>query len=46
MDQLKIRTDGIYLNGQKLKSVQAIKTKSMAEDNRTTVYIKLFAKLV
>ena len=28
MNELKIREDGIYLNDQKLKGVQAIKTKS------------------
>ena len=27
MDELKIRGDGIYLNNQKLKGVQAIKQK-------------------
>ncbi len=27
MNELKIREDGIYLNDQKLKDVQAIKTK-------------------
>ena len=46
MDELKIRGDGIYLNGQKLKGVQAIKTKSTAESNHATVYLKLLAKLV
>lgn len=46
MNELKIREDGIYLNNQKLKGVQAIKTKRTAESNHTTVYLKLLAKLV
>lgn len=46
MNELKIRKDGIYLNGQKLKGVQAIKTKSMAECNHATVYLKFIAKLI
>jgi|GEM_PF-5067698 hypothetical protein len=28
MNELKIRKDGVYLNNQKLKGVQAIKTKA------------------
>ena len=46
MDELKIRGDGIYLNGQKVKGVQAIKTKSTAENNHATVYLKFIAKLI
>lgn len=46
MDELKIREDGIYLNNQKLKCVQVIKTKSTAESNHSTIYLKLIAKLV
>ena len=46
MNELKIRKDGVYLNNQKLKGVQAIKTKSTAENNHATVYLKLLAKLV
>jgi len=45
MDELKIRGDGIYLNNQKLKGVQAIKTKRTAESNYDTVYLTLLAKL-
>lgn len=32
MNELKIREDGIYLNNQKLKGVQAIKTKARPKD--------------
>ena len=46
MEELKIREDGIYLNNQKLKGVQAIKTKSTAENNHATVYLKFIAKLI
>lgn len=46
MNELKIRKDGIYLNNQKLKGVQAIKTKSTAESNHATIYLKYTAKLV
>ena len=46
MNELKIREDGIYLNNQKLKGVQAIKTKSTAESNHATVYLKFIAKLI
>ena len=46
MDELKTREDGIYLNDQKLKGVQAVKTKSTAESNHATVYLKFIAKLV
>ena len=46
MEELKIREDGIYLNNQKLKGVQAIKTKSTAESNHATVYLKFIAKLI
>lgn len=46
MDELKIREDGIYLNNQKLKGVQAIKTKSTAESNHATIFLKLVAKLI
>ena len=46
MDEVKIREDGIYLNDQKLKGVQAIKTKSTAESNHATVYLKFIAKLI
>ena len=46
MDELKIREDGIYLNNQKLKGVQVIKTKSTAESHYATIYLKLIAKLV
>lgn len=46
MNELKIREDGIYLNNQKLKGVQAIKTKSMVECNHATVYLKIVAKLI
>lgn len=46
MDQLKIRSGALCLNGQKLNSVQAFKIKSTAENNHATVYIKLSAKLV
>ena len=46
MEEIKIREDGIYLNDHKLKGVQAIKTKSTAESNHATVYLKLLAKLV
>lgn len=46
MDELKIREDGIYLNNQKLKGVQVIKTKSTAENNHATVYLKFIAKLI
>ena len=46
MDELKIRKDGIYLNNQKLKGVQAIKAKSAAESNYVTVYLKFIAKLI
>ena len=46
MNELKIREDGIYLNNQKLKGVQAIKTKSTADSKHATVYLKLLAKLV
>ncbi len=40
MNELKIREDGIYLNNQKLKGVQAIKTKSTVESHHATVYLK------
>jgi hypothetical protein len=46
MDELKIRKDGIYLNDQKLKAVQAIKIKSTAESNHASVYLKFIAKLI
>ena len=46
MNEIKIRKDGIYLNNQKLKGIQAIKTKSLAENSYATVYLKLIAKLV
>ena len=46
MNELKIRKDGVYLNNQKLKGVQAIKTKSTAESNHATVYLKFTAKLI
>ena len=46
MDELKIRKDGIYLNDQKLNGVQAIKTKSTAESNHATVYLKFIVKLI
>ena len=46
MNELKIREDGIYLNNQKLKGVQAIKTKSTAESCHATVYLKFIAKLI
>ena len=46
MEEIKIREDGIYLNNQKLKGVQAIKTKSTAENNHATVYLKFIAKLI
>lgn len=46
MNELKIREDGIYLNDQKLKGVQAIKTKSTAERCHATVYLKFIAKLI
>jgi hypothetical protein len=46
MNELKIREDGIYLNDQKLKGVQAIKTKSTAENNHATVHLKFVAKLI
>lgn len=46
MNELKIRKDCIYLNNQKLKGVQAIKTKSTAESNHATVYLKFTAKLI
>lgn len=45
MDELKIRGDDIYLNNQKLKGVQAIKTKRTAESNYYTVYLTLLAEL-
>ena len=46
MNELKIRKDGIYLNNQKLKGVQAIKTKSTAENGHATIFLKLVAKLI
>lgn len=46
MNELKIRKDGIYLNDQKLNGVQAIKTKSTAESNHATIFLKLIAKLI
>lgn len=46
MNELKIREDGIYLNDQKLKGVQAIKTKSTVERCHATVYLKFIAKLI
>ena len=46
MNELKIREDGIYLNNQKLKGVQAIKTKSTVESHHATVYLKFIAKLI
>ncbi|RSK01511.1 hypothetical protein D8783_04200 [Streptococcus sp. A12] len=46
MSELKIRKDGVYLNNQKLKGVQSIKTKSTAESNHATVYLKFTAKLI
>lgn len=46
MNELKIRKDGVYLNNKKLKGVQAIKTKSTAESNHATVYLKFTAKLI
>lgn len=46
MNELKIRKDGIYLNDQKLNGVQAIKTKSTAENNHATIFLKLVAKLI
>ena len=46
MDELKIREDGIYLNNQKLKGIQAIKTKNTAENNHATIFLKLVAKLI
>ncbi|CJB95005.1 Uncharacterised protein [Streptococcus pneumoniae] len=46
MNELKIREDGIYLNNQKLKGVQAIKTKSTVESYHATVYLKFIAKLI
>ena len=45
MDELKIRQDGIYLNNQKLKGVQAIKAKSTAENGHATIFLKFIAKL-
>lgn len=46
MEEIKIREDCIHLNNQRLKSVQTVKTKSTAESNHATVYLKLLAKLV
>ena len=46
MEEIKIREDGIYLNNQKSKGVQAIKTKSTAENNHATVYLEFIAKLI
>lgn len=46
MEELKIRQDGIYLNNQKLKGVQAIKAKSTAENGHATIFLKLVAKLI
>ena len=46
MEEIKIREDGIYLNNQKLKGVQSIKTKSTAENNHATIFLKLVAKLI
>lgn len=46
MNELKIREDGIYLNNQKLKGVQAIKTKSTVKSHHATVYLKFIAKLI
>jgi hypothetical protein len=46
MEEIKIREDGIYLNNQKLKGVQAIKAKSTAENGHATVYLKFIAKLI
>lgn len=46
MNELKIREDGIYLNNQKLKGVQAIKAKSTAENGHATIFLKLVAKLI
>lgn len=46
MNELKIRKDGVYLNNQKLKGVQSIKSKSTAESNHATVYLKFTAKLI
>ena len=45
MDEVKIREDGIYLNNQKLKGVQAIKTKSTAENNSAELFVKLLVEL-
>ncbi|MGT2947134.1 hypothetical protein [Streptococcus chenjunshii] len=46
MEEIKIREDGIYLNGKKLKGVQAIKTKSTANESYSDVYLKLVVKLI
>ena len=46
MNELKIRKDGIYLNNQKLKGVQAVKVKGTAESNHDTVYLKFISKLI
>ena len=46
MDELKIRKDGIYLNDQKLKAVQAVKIKSTAENGHATIFLKFIAKLI
>lgn len=44
MDELKIRNDGVYLNGRKIDALQTFKVKSEAE-GYAEVYMKLFVKL-
>lgn len=46
MDKLKIREGKIILNGQELRAVTALETKSTTENGYAEVTIKLLAKLV
>lgn len=40
MDKVEIREDGIYLNGQKLKTVQSYKLKNTA-NGRAELFLRL-----
>ncbi|MDQ8820631.1 hypothetical protein RFF58_06225 [Streptococcus ruminantium] len=44
MDELKIREDGIFLNGHKLKTVQSYKLKNIA-NGRAELFLKISVKV-
>lgn len=46
MDEIKIREDGVYLNGKKINCLSKYDIKNKAEDSCSEVELKLFAKLV